>query len=62
MREEIGEGEAHEECKSKEIGFGLKEWISMEETSESESEEARTAKRLNAERTGSQQTAWMYLY
>lgn len=62
MREETREGEAHEDWNSKESGFGLKEWISMEEASESKSCEAITANRLNADSTGSQRTASMYLY
>lgn len=62
MIDEIGEGDVHEDWNSKESGFGLKEWISMEERLESKSEVARTAKRLNADRTGSQRTASMYLY
>jgi len=31
LRDEIGEGEVHEDWNSKESGFDLKEWISMEE-------------------------------
>lgn len=62
MREETREGGVHEDWGSKERGFGLKEWISMEEASESKSKEARTAKRSNAETRGSHRTASMYLY
>ena len=39
----------------------MKEWISTEEASESESNVARTAKRSNGESGGSQRTASMYL-
>jgi len=61
LREETREGEDHEECGSNERGFGLREWISMEEASESKSKSAKTANRSNADCRGSQRTASTYL-
>lgn len=55
------EGEGHDEWGSKVSGLDLREWISMEEVSESKSNRARTANRSNAERSGNQRTASTYL-
>lgn len=62
MREEILEGEDHEDWRVRFEGFDrVREWISIAEELESESNTARTTKRSKAERGGSQRRASMYL-
>lgn len=62
-REETREGEVHEESETTEgvlFGFGSRDWISIEEDSESGSWKAAAKKRFRAEACGSHLTPSTY--